>query len=78
MTSGSIAYRGAFFGGGSGPIFLEKLNCRSTSATLLDCARPPFGVHSCDHSMDAGVTCIGMCICVYSLKYSCLFISKHH
>ena len=57
---GTIAHRGAFFGAGSGPIFLERFGCNDESARLLDCALPNVGVHGCDHSSDAGVTCIGM------------------
>lgn len=57
--SGSIAHRGAYFGMGSGPIFLEQLSCSDDSSNLLQCARPPLGLHTCDHSQDAGVTCLG-------------------
>ena len=54
-------YRGAYFGEGVGPIFLDKLACSGTESRLLDCdTRTPHGVHSCDHSQDAGVRCIGM------------------
>ena len=60
IFKGTIARRGAFFGMGSGPIFLEQLRCPDGIATLLECARPPLGIQFCDHSMDAGVTCIGM------------------
>lgn len=55
---GTEAFRGAFFGEGSGPIFLERYDC-SAEDRFLNCALPPIGVHSCDHSSDAGVKCIG-------------------
>ena len=44
---------------GSGPIFLEQLSCSDNSINLIDCARQPLGFHMCDHSQDAGVTCLG-------------------
>ncbi len=59
--SGTDVFRGAYFGEGSGPIFLDKLTCSGQESMLLDCdTRTPRGVHSCDHSQDAGVKCIGM------------------
>ena len=56
---GTEAFRGAFFGEGTGPIFLERYDCNEGEDRFLDCALPPIGVHSCDHSSDAGVKCIG-------------------
>ncbi len=59
-VSGSEVFRGAAFGEGIGPIFLEQLVCRGEETELLECApRSPLGVHSCSHSQDAGVKCIG-------------------
>ena len=59
ISIGTIAHRGAFFGMGSGPIYLERFDCNNNNARLLDCALSPIGVHNCDHSIDAGVTCVG-------------------
>ena len=61
--NGSEAVREAFFGEGSGPIFLERLACEGTESELIGdfgCSDPsPLGVHSCEHDQDAGVKCIG-------------------
>ena len=60
-SPGVVAYQAAYFGSGSGPIFLDQLRCSGSEQSLLDC--PPFpdvGLHSCDHSMDAGVKCQGL------------------
>lgn len=54
-----MAHRGAFFGEGTGPIFLDRYDCTDRDVRLLDCAIPPIGIHNCDHSRDAGVTCLG-------------------
>ena len=68
--------RGAFYGPGSGPIYLEKVNCRGIEEMLLSCDRGSFrGLTSCTHSRDVGVRCPGqymkmklfmvtMCICI--------------
>ena len=50
------------FGRGSGPIFLDDLNCDGTESSLLDCRRNGLdvGIHNCDHSDDAGVQCSGI------------------
>ena len=50
----------AFFGQGSGPIFLDDLGCLGTESSLLDCSAVT--QHNCAHSEDAGVRCntVGM------------------
>ena len=54
-------FRTAHFGEGSGPIFLHSFICNGSEEDLLSCASGIIGVHTCDHSRDAGVQCIGMC-----------------
>ena len=50
----------SFFGPGTGPIFLDRVNCLNSESQLLECDRNrPLGVHRCNHSQDAGVVCIG-------------------
>ena len=55
-----IAYSNAHFGSGSGPIFLDDVQCTSTSSQLLECYSRPILSHNCIHSADAGVGCEGM------------------
>ncbi len=62
LIKGTVAFRGAVFGEGSGPIFMDRYECSEGEDRFLDCATPPLGVHSCDHSSDAGVKCIGECL----------------
>ena len=53
------AFTGSHFGHGIGPIFVDKLGCSGTESSLVDCNRfAGLGLHSCDHSQDAGVSCI--------------------
>ena len=58
--TGTMVFRGARFGEGSGPIFLDRLTCSGNESMLIDCsANSPRGIHMCNHMEDAGVRCIG-------------------
>lgn len=46
------------FGSGSGPIFLNRLNCEGGESNILDCESPQL-VHFCSHEEDVGVVCPG-------------------
>ena len=57
---GFASFRGAAFGEGDGPIFMDNLGCSGNEGKLSTC--PTFsetGFHQCDHTMDAGVICRG-------------------
>ena len=59
-SDGVEVLRGSQFGRSTGPIFLDQLGCSGTENSLLQCNRyAGLGLHSCDHSQDAGVRCIG-------------------
>ena len=62
MFVGGIAYSNARFGVGTGPIFLDDVQCTSSSSQLLECSSSPILTHNCQHSDDAGVGCEGMSI----------------
>ncbi|NWI99196.1 DMBT1 protein, partial [Crypturellus undulatus] len=47
----------ARFGQGSGPIWLDDLNCVGTEETLSSCRAKAWGEHNCYHGEDAGVVC---------------------
>ena len=42
---------------GSGPIWLESVDCTGSEVTIAECGHPGWGVHSCDHSRDAVIIC---------------------
>ena len=49
------------FRSGTGPIFLDQLNCGPTDNTLLGCSRlSPLGLPRCGHEGDVGVHCEGI------------------
>ncbi|XP_067320842.1 deleted in malignant brain tumors 1 protein-like [Anolis sagrei] len=49
----------AHYGQGSGPIWLENINCTGEEASLKECQKGGWGEHSCRHSQDASVECSG-------------------
>ena len=59
-NTGAVAFRGAQFGRGNGPVFLDQLACSGTETSVLECRRLiSLGLPTCDHSQDAGVKCVG-------------------
>ena len=53
------AFGDAFFGAGTGPIFLDEVQCSSSTSQLLECSSRPIASHDCLHTADAGVGCEG-------------------
>ena len=45
------------FGGGSGSIVLDNVQCRGSEASLSNCHARSWHIY-CDHSDDAGVRCL--------------------
>ncbi|XP_033732022.1 scavenger receptor cysteine-rich type 1 protein M130-like [Pecten maximus] len=57
FTAGGVAKSKAYFGTGSGTIWLDDVNCTGNEDTLEECASNAWGDHSCYHQEDAGVIC---------------------
>ena len=54
------SYSRAYFGQGSGPIWLDSVACTGSESMLINCSHLGVGVtRSCSHSEDAGVRCRG-------------------
>ena len=61
LNVGAIARFNAFFGQGTGPIWLDDLLCRGNERRLVDCPVSTGGIGMIDfcngHADDAGVVC---------------------
>ena len=54
----SLAVLGSTFGQGSGPVWLDDLQCAGTEPSFFQCQHLSFGRHNCHgHLGDAGVMC---------------------
>ena len=48
----------AYYGQGSGRIWLDNLNCNGNESTIGECSHAGWGMHDCEHDEDAGVECV--------------------
>ena len=59
------AYGSAYFGPGTGPIWLDNLQCNDSESRLEDCPNKGWLVNDCTHNDDAGVECFAGKLTVY-------------
>nr|XP_055046929.1 deleted in malignant brain tumors 1 protein-like [Misgurnus anguillicaudatus] len=51
------AETGAFFGQGSGPVWLDNVRCTGNESAVTNCSSKALGKSTCSHEQDAGVVC---------------------
>ena len=60
LGSYGSTYRNAYFGQGTGPIWLDNVVCTGSELTLASCGHLGFNItRSCSHSEDIGIYCYG-------------------
>ena len=57
FANANAAPRRARFGEGSGPIWMDNMDCTGAETALADCEFRGWGVHNCRHREDAGAVC---------------------
>ena len=61
---GGVFYSNAYYGKGTGSIFLDNIQCNGTEDRLIDCSHSSIGSSNCVHSDDVSVFCFFESECI--------------
>ena len=50
----------AYYGQGTGPIWIDNVECLGIESDLFACRHSGIGNHNCEHDQDASVECSGL------------------
>ena len=59
-SADAVVQGSAFYGAGSGPIYLDDVQCIGNESSLLNCSYT--SQHNCVHGEDVGVECRAECM----------------
>ena len=71
VTAGSVRRTNAYYGAGTGPIYMDNVGCNGRESSLFDCSLDANAAED-NHNEDAGVfcwpkgvfVCLSVCVCV--------------
>ena len=66
----------AFFGEGTGDIWMEDVQCDGSEKSLFECIHALHVQPYCDHWEDAGVICKGKTTINYVKEKTCIWVSQ--
>uniref|UniRef100_U3JHG4 SRCR domain-containing protein n=1 Tax=Ficedula albicollis TaxID=59894 RepID=U3JHG4_FICAL len=69
--SAVAATSNAFFGEGTGNIYLDEISCSGWESSLFQCGHRGWGIHNCGHKEDAGVVCSDATISLVNGRNRC-------
>ena len=78
FSSGAVGFRRAYFGQGTGRIWLDNVQCSGTETSISSCNKNAYGVHNCGHHEDAGVRCPRETLLYLSTIIFYIFLSESH
>ena len=86
LGSSGISSGSAYFGQGTGPIWLDNIACVGNESILASCGHLGLNItRNCTHSKDVGVTCHGaqgvyniICTVTMDFNYICNYVISFH
>ena len=77
IPTGALAFSGAHFGAGTGPIVIGNVACSGSESNLINCSHRSNVTCTNGHSQDAGVRCQGQFVdcgneCAHNVPFTSL------
>ena len=70
----AVVQASAFYGEGTGPIYLDDVQCIGNESSLLSCTYT--SQHNCVHGEDVGVQCRSECMLIAKKNYTITEVLK--